>query len=137
MALNVWTSIGILIAAMVILLFLLWMSLLFARRIRSGRYWVVIWVPMGWLASLALVEYFVNSPAGYPQLHFTYWQEYQLLWIFGFGMMMLGFLPQLRPRNRRDGLNLLIFSLSWTGFMLLINLFWVDFILFMSSISPS
>jgi hypothetical protein len=137
MALNVWTVIGIVIAVVVIMLLLFRVSWVFARRIRSGRYWVAIWVPMGWLASLALVEYFVNPPAGYPQLHFTYWQEYQLLWIFGFGMMMLGFLPQLRPRKRIDGLNLLIFSLSWTGFMLFLNLFWVDFVLFMSSISPS
>jgi len=137
MVLNVWIAVGIVIAVVVVPLFLLWVSAAFVRRIRSGHYWVAIWIPMGWLASLALVEYFVNLPVGYPQLHFTFWQEYELLWIFGFGMMMLGFLPQLRPRNGRDGLNLLIFSLSWTGFMLFINLFWVDFILFMSSISPS
>ena len=119
------------IAVVVIVFILLWISFIAAKNTNSGRYWVLIWVPMGWLVSLSLVDLFLQTIFQYKKSIVAGWYTPQvILWIFAFTMLLLGFLPPFRPKNRRDRLNLLIFIICWTVMMMIINLFWFRLISF-------
>lgn len=141
MALSIWVAIAAVPAAAVISLFLLWISLRIVRRTVSGRYWIAAWIPMGWLASLALAEWLAVNLAGYRQILARYQQvpltelqPFCVLWTVAFAMLLVGFIPRLRPQTRSDRMNLVAFSLCWMGFTFSINICWVGFMIFISVI---
>ncbi|MEM2942354.1 MAG: hypothetical protein QXT81_02915 [Candidatus Bathyarchaeia archaeon] len=132
MILRPWILVVGLAAAVLVPILLLWVSLRIIRRTKSGRYWIATWIPMGWLVSLALVESLAVSLAGYRQalaryhqVPITDLQSFHMLWAFAFTMVILGFMPRLRPRTRRDRLNLITFSICWVGLMVFVNTFWI------------
>jgi hypothetical protein len=134
-----WILVAGLAAAVLVPILLLWVSLKIIRRAKSGRYWIATWIPMGWLASLALVESLAVNLAGYKQVLARYQQtpltdlqHFYTLWSFAFIMVILGFMPQLRPRTRRDRLNLIAFSLCWVSLMVVVNTYWILFMLLLS-----
>jgi hypothetical protein len=123
----------VIIAIVTILLILLWVSFNAAKNTSSGRYWILIWIPMGWLISLSLADLFLKTIFQYKQSIVAGWyfplsvraySPHVILWIITFTMLLLGFLPRFRPKNRRDRINLLIFIICWTFMMVIINLFW-------------
>jgi len=125
MNLEFGISNAVMIAVVSIVLILLWVSFKAAKNTSSGRYWILIWIPMGWLASLSIAELFSQTILQSQQSIVAGWQTpYFILWIIAFSMLLLGFLPQFRPKNRTDRINLLIFIISWAVIMTLINLFW-------------
>lgn len=133
---NLWSVIAILTLSILTPFLLIGLCVVLVRRLSSGHYWIAVWIPMGWLVSLALVELIVSRVAGYLQPRFTGGHEYQMLWLFNFGMLLVGFAPRLRPRSRSDGLKLLIFSLCWIGVMSFINMFWIAFMFFSYIFNP-
>jgi hypothetical protein len=125
MNLDFGISNAITIALVSIVLILLWVSFNAAKNTGSGRYWVLIWIPMGWLVSLSLAELLSQIIFQSKQSIVAGWHTPQvILWIIAFSMLLLGFLPQFRPKNRTDRINLLIFIICWSVTMVLINLFW-------------
>ena len=141
MALSILITIAAVPAAAMISLFLLWISLRIVGRTVSGRYWIAAWIPMGWLASLALAEWLAVNLAGYRQILARYQQvpltelqPFYILWAVAFAMLLAGFIPRLRPQTRSDKMNLVAFSLCWMGFMLSVNICWLGFMIFMSLI---
>lgn len=144
MVLSIWIVIAAVPAVALIPPFILWISLRIVRRTSSGRYWIAVWIPMGWLASLALVEWLAANLAGYRQMLARYqqvpltdWQPFYVLWAVAFAMLLAGFVPRLRPQTRSDRLNLVAFSLCWMCFTFFINIYWIGFMIFMSVIGPS
>ncbi len=112
-----------------IIVLLLWISFMFAKKISSGRYWFLIWIPMGWLVSLSLAELILQIIFESKYSIVSGWNTpHIILWIIAFILLLLGFVPQFRPKNRTDRLNLLIFILCWTLTMVVINLFWFKLI---------
>jgi hypothetical protein len=118
-------SSAVTIAVVSIILILLWVSFNAAKNTSSGRYWIMIWIPMGWLVSLSLAELLSQTIFQSQRSLVAGWHTpYVILWSIAFSMLLLGFLPQFRPKNRTDRINLLIFIICWTVIMVLINLFW-------------
>ncbi|MBS7623184.1 hypothetical protein KEJ39_05865 [Candidatus Bathyarchaeota archaeon] len=139
MILSSWILVAGVAAAVLALILLSWVGLTIIRHTRSGRYWIATWIPMGWLISLALVESLAVSLAGYKQILARYQQtpltdlrNFYILWALAFTMVILGFMPQLRPGNRRDRLNLIMFSLCWVGLMVFVNTCWIAFMIIIS-----
>jgi len=125
MNLDFGISNAVTIAVVSIVLILLWVSFNAARNTSSGRYWVLIWIPMGWLVSLSLAELLSQTIFQSQRSIVAGWHtQYVILWIIAFSMLLLGFLPQFRPKNRTDRINLLIFIICWAVIMVLTNLFW-------------
>ncbi|MGB6681095.1 MAG: hypothetical protein WBF08_07225 [Candidatus Bathyarchaeia archaeon] len=118
-------SSAVTIAVVSIILILLWVSFNAAKNTSSGRYWILIWIPMGWLVSLSLAELLSQTIFQSQRSIIAGWHTpHVILWSIAFFMLLLGFLPQFRPKNRTDRINLLIFIICWTVIMVLINLFW-------------
>lgn len=125
MNLDFGISSAVTIAVVSIVLILLWVSFNAAKNTSSGRYWFLIWIPMGWLVSLSLAELLSQAIFQSQRSIVAGWHTpYVILWIIAFSMLLLGFLPQFRPKNRTDRINLLIFIVCWAVIMVLINLFW-------------
>jgi hypothetical protein len=125
MNLDFGISSAVTIAVVSIVLILLWVSFNAAKNTSSGRYWFLIWIPMGWLVSLSLAELLSQKIFQSQRSIVAGWHTpYIILWIIAFSMLLLGFLPQFRPKNRTDRINLLIFIICWAVIMMLINLFW-------------
>lgn len=125
MNLDFGISNAVTIAVVSIVLILLWVSFNAAKNTSSGRYWILIWIPMGWLVSLSLAELLSQTIFQSQRSIVAGWHtSYVILWIIAFSMLLLGFLPQFRPKNRTDRINLLIFIICWAVIMVLINLFW-------------
>jgi hypothetical protein len=133
---GMWTAVAIILLSVLSPILLLGLCTVIVRRLSSGHYWVAVWIPMGWLVSLAIVELLVSRLAGHLQSRFTYGQEYEALWFFTFGMLLVGFAPRLRPRSGKDGLRLFMFSLCWIGFISFVNLFWIGLMFFLNTFSP-
>jgi hypothetical protein len=113
------------ITVVAIVLILLWFSFNAANNTSSGRYWILIWIPMGWLVSLSIAELLIQTIFQSKQSIVVDWYTpHVILWIIAFSMLLLGFLPQFRPKNRKDRINLLIFIICWAVIMVLLNLFW-------------
>ena len=86
---------------------------------------------MGWLISLPLAERLVQTLFQFQQSMIAGWENpLMILWIIAFSILLLGFLPQFRPTNRKDRINLLGFSICWTAMMMLINMFWFRLMMF-------
>ena len=139
---SIWVAIAAVAVAAIISLFLLWISLRILRRTVSGRYWIAAWIPMGWLASLALAEWSAVNLVGYGQILSRYQQvpltelqPFYVLWAMAFVILLAGFIPRLRPQTRSDRVKLIAFSLCWMGFTFSINICWVGFMIFMSLVS--
>ena len=103
---SIWVAIAAVPAAALISLFLLWISLRIVRRTVSGRYWIAVWIPMAWLASLALAEWLAVNLTGYRQILARYQQvpltelqHFYILWAVAFAMLLAGFIPRLRPQT--------------------------------------
>ena len=131
MNLDFWISNALTIALVVMILILLLININFTKNTSSGRYWVLIWIPMGWLISLPLAERLVQTLFQFQQSMIAGWENpLMILWIIAFSILLLGFLPQFRPTNRKDRINLLVYSICWTAMMMLINMFWVRLMMF-------
>ena len=125
MNLDFGISNAVTITVVAIVLILLWFSFNAAKNTSSGRYWVLIWIPMGWLVSLSIAELLAQIFFQSKQSIVAGWYTpHVILWTIAFSMLLLGFLPQFRPKNRTDRVNLLIFIICWAVMMVLINLFW-------------
>ena len=119
------------IAIILIVLILLWISFNAAKNTNFGRYWVLIWIPMGWLVSLSLTDLISKMIFQSKQSIIADWDvPHTILWIVAFIILLFGFLPPFRPKNRTDRINLLIFIICWTVTMVIINLFWFNLIFF-------
>ena len=117
------------IVVVFVIVLLLWISFMFAKNTSSGRYWLLIWIPMGWLVSLSLAELILQIIFESKYSIVSGWDKpHIILWIISFILLLLGFVPQFRPNNRSDRLNLLIFIICWTITMVIINLFWFKLI---------
>ncbi|MFC1505789.1 hypothetical protein ACFLQ6_01825 [Thermoproteota archaeon] len=131
MNLDFWISNAVTIALIVMILILLSININFTKNTSSGRYWVLVWIPMGWLISLPLAERLVQTLFQFQQSMIAGWENpLIILWIIAFSILLLGFLPQFRPTNRKDRINLLGFSICWTAMMMLINMFWFRLMMF-------
>lgn len=131
MNLDFWISNAMTIALIVMILIFLSININFTKNTSSGRYWILIWIPMGWLISLPLAERLVQTLFQFQQSMIAGWENpLIILWIIAFSILLLGFLPQFRPTNRKDRINLLGFSICWTTMMMLINMFWFRFMMF-------
>jgi hypothetical protein len=130
MHLGFWISHAVTLAIVAMILILLSINIIFTKNTNSGRYWVLIWIPMGWLISLPLTEWLIQTLFQFQQSMIAGWETpLIILWLIAFSMLLLGFLPQFRPTNRKDRINLLVFSMCWTAMMILINMFWFRFIM--------
>jgi hypothetical protein len=131
MNLDFWISNAMTIALIVMILILLSININFTKSTSSGRYWILIWIPMGWLISLPLAERLVQTLFQFQQSMIAGWENpLIILWIIAFSILLLGFLPQFRPTNRKDRINLLVYSICWTAMMMLINMFWFRLMMF-------
>jgi len=130
---GMWTAVAIILLSVLSPILLLGLCLIIVRRLSSGHYWVAVWIPMGWLVSLAIIELLVSRLPSHLQPRFIYGQEYGALWLFTFGMLLTGFAPRLRPRSGKDGLRVFMFSLCWIGFISFVNLFWIGFMFFLNT----
>jgi hypothetical protein len=131
MNLDFWISNSVTVALVVMILMFLSININFTKNTSSGRYWVLIWIPMGWLISLPLAERLVQTLFQFQQSMIAGWENpLMILWIIAFSILLLGFLPQFRPTNRKDRINLLGFSICWTAMMMLINMFWFRLMMF-------
>lgn len=130
MNLNFWISNAVTFVIIAMIIILLSINIFFTKHTVSGRYWILIWIPMGWLISLPLAEWLMQILFQFRKSLIAGWETpLIILWIIGFSMLLLGFLPQFRPTNRKDRINLLGFSVCWTVMMILINIFWFRLIM--------
>jgi hypothetical protein len=125
MNLDFGISHAVTIVVISIIFILLWVSFDTAKKIGSSRYWALVWIPMGWLISLPLTELISQTIFQSEQSIVAGWNTpHIILWSIAFIVLLIGFLPQFRPKNRVDRINLLIFIIVWTITMAMINLFW-------------
>ncbi|OGD54357.1 hypothetical protein A3K80_08475 [Candidatus Bathyarchaeota archaeon RBG_13_38_9] len=130
MNLNFWISNSVTLVIIAMILILLTINIIFTKNTGTGRYWVLIWIPIGWLISLPLAEWLIQILFQFRKSLISGWETpLIILWIIAFSMLLLGFLPQFRPTNRKDRINLLGFSVCWTAMMMSINIFWFRFIM--------
>lgn len=130
MNLYFWISNAVTFVIIAMIIILLLINIFFTKYTGSGRYWILIWIPMGWLISLSLAEWLMQILFQFRKSLIAGWETpLIILWIIGFSMLLLGFLPQFRPTNRKDRINLLGFSVCWTVMMILINIFWFRLIM--------
>ena len=116
---------AVIIVVISIIIVLIWVSFDIVKKINSGRYWALVWIPMGWLISLPLAQLLSQSIFQSKQSIVAGWNTpHIILWIIAFIILLLGFLPKFQPKHRTDRINLLIFIMCWTVIMVIINLFW-------------